>query len=305
MKKLIAFITAMFLSSDPLMVHADGENSFTETIDGNTFTYTIGTDMNATITGCDSDNSEIIIPSSLGGYMVTAIGEMAFFGKIMINNVIIPEGIRYIGDNAFSGCLSLAEVKFPETLMSLGNGCFMSCSALESVYINNSVSSIPDNCFSSCTSLKNINIPPSVAFIGTEAFFSCPDLSGIFIPSTVGIIGDNAFGMHSGRTSAIEKINNFRLRGLPNTAVTEYAENTGIEIYCKMGDVNCDNFVDAVDASLVLCEYAHRSTDGVISFDEYQEYVANYNGDGFVDAVDASLISMEYARLQTLPEYRT
>lgn len=303
MKKLIPLITAMFLSSEPLPVYA--ENSFSETIDGNTFTYTIGADMNATITGCDSDNSEIIIPSSLGGYMVTAIGEMAFFGKITMDSVIIPEGIRYIGDNAFSGCLSLTEIKFPETLMSLGNSCFMSCSDLESVYLNNSVSSIPDNCFSSCMSLKNINIPDSVVFIGTEAFFGCPALSGIFIPSAVGIIGENAFGMHSGRSNVIEKINNFRLCGLPDTAVAEYAENTGIELYCKTGDVNCDNFVDAVDSSIVLMEYANISTQTPPSFNEYQRYTADFNSDGFIDAVDATLILIEYARLQTMPDGET
>ncbi|MDE6538971.1 MAG: leucine-rich repeat protein [Ruminococcus sp.] len=301
MNKLIAFITTMFLCSEPMPAYAESENSFSETIDGNTFTYTVGADMNATITGCESYEAEIIIPSSLGGYMVTSIGEMAFFGKIMMNSVTIPEGIRYIGNNAFSGCLSLTDVKFPETLTSIGNGCFMSCSELESVFLNNSISSIPDNCFNSCTSLKNINIPESVVFIGTEAFFGCPDLSGIFIPSTVGIIGDNAFGMHSGRNSVIEKINNFRLRGLPDTAVTEYAENTGIEIYCKIGDVNCDNFIDAVDASIVSIEYANVSTNREPTFDTYQKYVADYNNDGFIDAVDATLISMEYARLQTLP----
>lgn len=303
MKKLIPFITAMFLCSEPLPVYA--ENSFSETIDGNTFTYTVGADMNATITGCDSYNSEIIIPSSLGGCMVTAIGEKAFFGKIMMDSVIIPEGIRYIGENAFSGCLSLTEVRLPETLTYLGNSCFMSCSELESVYLNNLVSSIPDNCFSSCMSLKNINIPESVVFIGTEAFFGCPDLSGIFIPATVGIIGDNAFGMHSGRSNVIEKINNFRLRGLPDTAATEYAENTGIEIYCKIGDVNCDNFVDAVDSSLVLIEYAEISTSGIPQFDEYQKYVSDFDNDGFINAVDATLILIEYARLQTMPDGET
>lgn len=302
MKKLIPLFTAMLLFAEPLTIYADEENSFSETIDGNTFTYTVGADMNAIITGCDTYNSEIIIPSSLGGYMVTSIGEKAFFGKIMITSVIIPEGIRYIADNAFSGCLSLTDVKLPETLMSLGNSCFMSCSALESVFLNNSISSIPDNCFSSCTSLKNINIPESVVFIGTEAFFSCPDLSGIFIPATVGIIGENAFGMHSGRNSVIEKINNFRLRGLPDTAVAKYAENTGIEIYCKIGDVNCDNFIDAVDSSLVLSEYANVSTNVEPSFNTYQKYVADYNNDSFIDAVDATLILIEYARLQTTPE---
>lgn len=304
MKKLSILLTAIMISLNPLNVYADNEQTFSETIDGNTFTYTVGEDMNATITGCDSDNSEIIIPSSLGGYMVTSIGEKAFFGKMM-KSVNIPEGIRYIGDNAFSGCLYLTDVKLPETLTYLGNGCFMSCTALESALLNNSISAIPDNCFNSCTSLENINIPETIVFIGTEAFFGCSDLSGIFIPSTVGIIGENAFGMHSSRNNGIEKMNNFCLRGLPDTAVTRYAENTGIEIYCKMGDVNFDNFIDAVDASIIVYEYACLSTCGISSFDEYQKYVSDYNNDGFIDAVDSSLICIEYARLQTLPEYRT
>lgn len=301
MKKLIPLLTAIMISLNPLTVCAEEEQTFSETIDGNTFTYTVGADMNATITGCESYETKVIIPSSLGGYMVTAIAEKAFFGKIMMTSIIIPEGIRYIGDNAFSGCLSLTDIKLPETVTYIGNGCFMSCTSLKNVELDSSLSAIPDNCFNSCTSLENINIPESVVFIGTEAFFSCPDLSGIFIPATVGIIGDNAFGMHSGRNSVIEKINNFRLRGLPDTAVTKYAENTGIEIYCKIGDVNCDNFIDAVDASIVSAEYANISTGGEPTFDAYQKYVGDYNNDGFVDAIDATFISIEYARLQTLP----
>ena len=88
------------------------------------------------------NESEIIIPSSLGGYIVSSIGEKAFFGKIMMTSVIMPEGITYIGNNAFSGCLMLESVKIPETVTYLGNGCFTSCSELESVILNNSISSI-------------------------------------------------------------------------------------------------------------------------------------------------------------------
>lgn len=303
MKKLIPLITAMFLCSEPFTVYA--ESSFSETIDGNTFTYTVGADMKATITGCESYETEITIPSSLGGYIVTSIGEMAFFGKIMMTSVNIPEGITYIGDNAFSGCLSLESVKLPETLTYLGNGCFTSCSALENVTLNSMLSYIPDNCFNACTTLENINIPDSVVLIGTESFFGCTDLSGIFIPETVILIEENALGMHSSRNGGIEKINNFQIRGIPATAAEEYAINSGIDFYCQTGDVNSDGFVDAVDSSLVLSEYAEMSTTGLSSFDGYQKYVADFNGDGIVDAVDATMILIEYARLQTMPYEET
>lgn len=303
MKKIIPLFTAMALMSTPFTAYADSEQTFSETINGSTFCYTVGSDLNAVITDCSSYEEEIIIPSSLGGYMVTSISDKAFFGKIMLTSVILPEGITYIGDNAFSGCLSLESVKLPETLSHLGNGCFTSCTSLESVILNNSLSYVPEKCFSSCTSLSDITIPESVVFIGTEAFFGCSDISGIFLPPTVEIIGDNSFGMHYDiRNSSIEKINNFRIRGLPETSAETYANNTGIEFYCKSGDVNCDGFIDAVDSSLVLSEYASLSTGDTVSFDTYQQCVADYNRDSMIDAVDATLILTEYARLQTLTQ---
>ncbi|MCM1505775.1 MAG: leucine-rich repeat protein [Ruminococcus flavefaciens] len=303
MKKIIPLITAVMLVSQPFSSYAENEQIFSETINGSTFYYTVDSSMNAVITDCSSCEEEIKIPSSLGGYMVKSIGDKAFFGKIMLTSIDIPEGITYIGENAFSGCLSLESIKLPETLTYLGNGCFTSCTALENVLLNDSLSSVPDNCFNACTSLNSINIPESVVFIGMDAFFGCSDISGIFIPPTVEIIGENAFGMHYDiRNNGIEKINNFRIKGFPATSAETYAINTGIELYCKLGDVNDDGFIDAVDSSAVLIEYSNLSTGSESSFDTYQQYVGDYNRDGLIDAVDATLILIEYARLQTLPD---
>lgn len=301
MKKIIP-ILATILFAQPSPAYASGQ-TFSETVDGSTFSYTVGTDMNVTITECTSDMTEITIPSSLGGYMVTSIGEKAFFGKIMLTSVTIPEGITYIGDNAFSGCLSLESVALPETLTYMGKACFTSCTSLENVKLSSSLSSLPERCFSSCTSLAEIDIPETVVFIGTEAFFGCEDISGIFVPPTVEIIGDNAFGMHYNiRSNGIEKISSFRIRGLPETSAETYAGNTGIELYNKFGDINYDDMIDSVDASLVLTEYSVISTGNPASFDCYQQYVADYNGDDIIDAVDAAVILDEYARLQTLTD---
>lgn len=302
MKKIITLLAAL-MTVRPSAVYASGEQTFSETIDGSTFSYTVGDDMNATITDFSSDMTDIIIPSSLGGYMVTAIGEKAFFGKISLTSVTIPEGITYISDNAFSGCLFLEDVELPETLTYMGKECFTSCTALRNVKLSSSLSSLPERCFSSCTSLAEIDIPDSVVFIGAEAFFGCEDISGIFVPPTVEIIGDNAFGMHYNiRSNGIEKINNFRIRVLPESSAETYAINNGIEICNKLGDVNSDGFIDAVDASMVLIEYAELSIGGTSLFDQYQNFVGDYNGDSMINADDATFILIEYARLQTLPD---
>ncbi|WP_295077330.1 dockerin type I domain-containing protein [Ruminococcus sp.] len=63
------------------------------------------------------------------------------------------------------------------------------------------------------------------------------------------------------------------------------------------GDVNGDGFVDAVDASAVLAEYAQISAELPESFSPAQKSAADVNNDGFNDAVDASQILSYYAYL--------
>ena len=60
--------------------------------------------------------------------------------------------------------------------------------------------------------------------------------------------------------------------------------------------MNCDGFIDAVDATLVLESYAANSTDKPAYIGKT---LGDYNGDGMVDAVDASLILAKYAELST------
>ncbi|MCD7891530.1 MAG: dockerin type I domain-containing protein [Ruminococcus sp.] len=62
-----------------------------------------------------------------------------------------------------------------------------------------------------------------------------------------------------------------------------------------LGDVNSDGIIDAIDASLVLAEYAKLATNQSGTFTDNQELAADVNGDNTVDAVDASKILAYYA----------
>jgi len=66
-----------------------------------------------------------------------------------------------------------------------------------------------------------------------------------------------------------------------------------------MGDVNNDGFVDAVDASAVLAEYASLSGGGSGSFTDDMKKAADIDGNGITDAVDASNILAYYAFLSS------
>lgn len=78
-----------------------------------------------------------------------------------------------------------------------------------------------------------------------------------------------------------------------------YGENffdvTVSEPATTLGDINGDGFIDSVDATAVLIEYAKLSASGIGTFDDNQKKSADLNNDGLTDSVDATLIMMYYA----------
>ena len=76
----------------------------------------------------------------------------------------------------------------------------------------------------------------------------------------------------------------------------------GKDVKFKLGDVNQDGIVDAVDASMTLRYYAKISANGDGGFTDTQKLAADVNKDGIIDAVDASKILGYYAYLSTVKE---
>ncbi len=67
----------------------------------------------------------------------------------------------------------------------------------------------------------------------------------------------------------------------------------------SLGDVNQNGLIDAVDATVVLVEYASLSTGGMMGFTVSQKDLADVNFDGITDAVDATRILQYYAYVST------
>ncbi|MCM1313924.1 MAG: dockerin type I domain-containing protein [Prevotella sp.] len=83
--------------------------------------------------------------------------------------------------------------------------------------------------------------------------------------------------------------------------------NSDITLNTEMGDVNHDGYVNAIDATAVLCYYGDLSTDNYDkytkaqheNFQTYGNMTKDELGDDKVDALDATWILLKYTEKST------
>lgn len=223
-----------------MMLAATGAKALTETVNGITWTYTVSNGK-ASVGGGSysstavptSTSGAITIPSTLGGYMVTSIGNYAFADCIGLTSATIPDIVTSIGECAFINCSGLTSVMIGNGVTSIGNCAFSGCSGLSSfsvgagntkyssvngllvskdgkilvagingdVVIPNCVTSIGNYAFDDCIGLTSVTIPDSVTTIGYGAFCSCSGVTSLTIGNSVTNIGESVFLNCSGLTS--------------------------------------------------------------------------------------------------------
>ena len=89
------------------------------------YEYSVKSDSTAKITRyIDNGSKTVTIPSTIGGYVSTEIGQRAFENRSSFNAVAIPSSITNIGEFAFRGCTGLASVSIPNTVEKIGNYAF-------------------------------------------------------------------------------------------------------------------------------------------------------------------------------------
>ena len=214
----------------------------------------------AVVNGYSGTGGDIVIPERLGGSLVTAIEDSAFYGCKGLTGVTIPSGVTHIGDFAFCDCTGLKSATIQPGVTSIGNHMFQSCKGLASVTIPGSVTSIGDSAFYSCSGLTQITIPDSVTGIGDSAFYSCSGLTGVTIPSGVTRIGDRAFQYCTGLTSVtiqpgVTSIGNAMFQfctGLTNVTIPDSVTSIGEKAfqYCsKLTQITIPDSVTGIGTS--------------------------------------------------------
>ena len=200
------------------------------------YTYKV-TNGKATITECSTSASgDITIPSTLGGYPVTAIG-----------------------DFSFNSCRSLTSVTIPGSVTSIGYSAFGECTSLTSVAIQDGVISIGQHAFGGCDSLTSITIPKSVTHIEEWVFYGC-DLNGIWVDPDNSYFSSDAFGVlfNKDKTNLI-----LAPEGLTGT----YTIPSGVTSIDYGAFCNCDNLTGVTIPNSVteIGPYAFFSCESLTS----------------------------------------
>ena len=133
-----------------------------------------------TIIRYSGTDENIVVPNSLGGYEVTAIGDAAFANCANLKTIILPEGLKSIGYSFISGT-SVTSLTIPKTVTESGHhwsgsGAIDGAASLKSVVFEEGMERIPDYiCGNSRENgvLSEVRIPESVTEIGNEAFYNC------------------------------------------------------------------------------------------------------------------------------------
>ncbi len=166
--------------------------NFTYTDDGTSITIT---DYPETATGV------VVIPDTIAGKPVTAIGANAFQFCVGITSATIPASVTSIGVSAFDGCSALTSAPIPSGVTTLQPYAFKDCAALAAMELPSGLTSVEVGLFTKCVGLASVIIPPTVTNIKDNAFTGCKALVAVSLPSGLTTIGFGAFSNCGGLTS--------------------------------------------------------------------------------------------------------
>jgi len=128
-----------------------------------------------TITGYTGRAAEVVIPGTINGLPVTAIGVKVFSKRTTIKSVTIPPSVTTIGLEAFRYCKKLRSINIPSLVKKINEFTFANCRSLTSVNLPSSIIFIDKYAFYECRNLKSIAIPSSVKSVDYGAFTKCND----------------------------------------------------------------------------------------------------------------------------------
>lgn len=127
-----------------------------------------------------STEGRVVVPATLGGAPVVAIGPYAFHYCDFVTEIILPSSLVAIGEGAFKET-GIRTLVLPSDLAEISDGMFWNCDSLEEISIPEGVASIGHSAFEGCASLVEISLPASLRSLGAFTFSNCISLTNVVI----------------------------------------------------------------------------------------------------------------------------
>ncbi|MBP5726199.1 MAG: leucine-rich repeat domain-containing protein, partial [Clostridia bacterium] len=144
------------------------------------------------ISGTTAPWGEMLIDTVIIEEGVTSVGDYAFAYTEEVKQVSLPETLTYLGIEAFYRC-GMTEVDLPDALSTIESNAFLSCDSLRRVKLPAGLRRIPMGMFQRCSALRDITLPESVETVEEYAFAGCTSLEELRIPAALTDFREYAF----------------------------------------------------------------------------------------------------------------
>lgn len=140
------------------------------------------------------ENSEAHLYTLLLPDTLTAIGDYAFKGQMLVGSLQIPEGVTTIGEGAFANCKSLTgTLSLSSVLQTIGRSAFSNCNFSGELLLPQSLKRIGDAAFFGCSYFSGrLTLPSGLQEIGAGAFQQTQFSDALVIPQSASV-GTDAF----------------------------------------------------------------------------------------------------------------
>lgn len=222
------------------------------------FLYEIKSNGSATIAGYTGEQADIILPATIDGYTITAIGDEAFACEEKAGEAItitIPETVTSIGEKAFWN-RNVRMINLPDKLETIGYGAFVGCNACKfRMSANHPRFSVIDDAlydkakreliWTADLSGRTLSVPEGILSIGDYACYDSHIEGNLALPQTLERIGDYAF-----QNSVISEL---------SIPASVSSIGTGAFLNCSDNGANAEIHIDENN---VLAEIAESAFDG-------------------------------------------
>lgn len=133
-----------------------------------------------TITDYIGTSEHVLIPDTIDGLPVTALGHRAFYEKT-VTTVVVPDSVTEIGDLCFSGDNYLLSLTLPDGLAELSYGALESCYSLMDFELPKGLKTIGAGALQAIFYLTHLTIPAGVTDIEQMNFLMMHGLEEVSV----------------------------------------------------------------------------------------------------------------------------